>query len=83
MIQAAQGRAGILSLELDPDGLIRTFNAGFCAGGDFELLVEKTRALLGNSPEAEQMGEGAREMLHDWLDNAKNTESFLHGLNHQ
>ena len=80
MIQAAQGRAGILSLELDPDGLIHTFNAGFCAGGDFELLVNKTRSLLANSQESEQMGIGAEEMLRDWLDNDKNTEAFLHGL---
>ena len=80
MIQAAHGRAGILSLELDPDGLIRTFNAGFCAGGDFELLVNKTRSLLANSQESEQMGIGAEEMLRDWLDNDKNTEAFLHGL---
>jgi len=83
MIQAAQGHAGILSLELDPDGLIRTFNAGFCAGGNFELLVEKTRFLLGNSSDAEKMGKGAAKMLHDWLDNGKNTKAFLHGLNHQ
>jgi glycosyltransferase involved in cell wall biosynthesis len=80
MIQAAQGHAGILSLELDPDGLIRTFNAGFCAGGDFELLVEKTRSLLANSPETELMGKGAAKMLRDWLDNDKNTRAFLEGL---
>jgi len=80
MIQAAQGRAGILSLALDPDGLIGTFNAGFCANGDFDLLVEKTRSLFGNLNEAAQMGRGAAEMLREWLDNGKNTEAFLEAL---
>jgi len=80
MIQAAQGGAGILSLDLDPDGLIRTFKAGFCANGDFDLLVEKTLCLLENPKEASQMGRGAAEMLREWLDNEKNTQAFLEGL---
>jgi glycosyltransferase involved in cell wall biosynthesis len=80
MIQAAQGGAGILSLALDPDGLIGTFKAGFCANGDFDLLVEKTRCLLKNPKEAFQMGRGAAEMLREWLDNGKNTQAFLEGL---
>jgi glycosyltransferase involved in cell wall biosynthesis len=80
MIQAAQGGVGILSLTLDPDGLIGTFKAGFCANGDFDLLVEKTRCLLENPKEAFQMGCGAAEMLHEWLDNGKNTQAFLEGL---
>jgi len=80
MIQAAQGGAGILSLDLDPDGLIGTFKAGFCANGDFDLLVENTRRLLKNPQEASRMGCGAGEMLREWLDNGKNTQAFLEGL---
>jgi len=80
MIQAAQGGAGILSLDLDPDGLIETFSAGFCTAGDFELLVEKTRLVLVNPREVSMMGEGAGEMLRKWLDNEKNTRAFLEGL---
>ncbi len=80
MIQAAQGGAGILSLDLDPDGLIQIFRAGFCAMGDFELLVKKTRLVLANPQEVSLMGEGAGVMLHEWLDNEKNTRAFLEGL---
>lgn len=80
MIQAAQGSAGILSLELDPDGLIGTFGAGFCATGDFERLVSKTKELLQDQASSRQMGEGVQRMLSEWLDNGKNTDAFLEGL---
>ena len=80
MIQAAQGAAGILSLELDPDGLIETFGAGFCAQGDFELFVAKARELLAESGNSQRMGDGAQRMVTEWLDNGKNTEAFLEGL---
>lgn len=80
MIQAAQGGAGILSLELDPDGLIETFGAGFSAGGDFEHFVAKVRELLAEGENSKRMGDGAQRMVAEWLDNGKNTEAFLEGL---
>mgnify|MGYP000296471901 CR=1 FL=1 len=81
MIHAAQGRAGILSLDLDPDGLIATFGAGFCADGDFDLLVCRAWELLADPTSTCRMGEGASRMLVEWLDNKKNTQAFLEGLN--
>jgi glycosyltransferase involved in cell wall biosynthesis len=80
MIQAAQGSAGILSFNLDPDGLIATFGAGYCAGGDFWLLVNKTRELLSTPSHSEQIGLGAERMLEEWFDNQRNTDAFLEGL---
>jgi glycosyltransferase involved in cell wall biosynthesis len=80
MIQAAQGAAGILSLELDPDGLIETFDAGFCARGDFEFFVSKARELLAESGNSQSMGDGVQRMVDEWLDNGENTEAFLEGL---
>jgi len=80
MIQAAQGAVGILSLELDPDGLIETFGAGFCALGDFGLFVTKVRELLAEGGNSKSMGDGAQRMVAEWLDNGKNTEAFLEGL---
>ena len=80
MIQAAQGAAAILSLDLDPDGLIETFHAGFCARGDFSLLVSRTAELLQDSPESERMGRGAVNLIDSWLDNNRNTDAFLEGL---
>jgi hypothetical protein len=67
-------------LELDPDGLIETFGAGFSAGGNFELFVAKARELLAGSEISQRMGDGAQRMVAEWLDNAKNTEAFLEGL---
>jgi glycosyltransferase involved in cell wall biosynthesis len=80
MIQAAQGGAGILSLSLDPDRLIRTFDAGFCADGDFELLVFRAEALLAHRNTSEGMGQGAMRMVTEWFDNRKNTDAFLEGI---
>jgi len=80
MIHAGQGRAGILSLGLDPDGLIRTFGAGFCAEGSFQRLLERTRALLDDPPKSARMGLGSERMVVEWLDNGRNTTAFLEGL---
>jgi hypothetical protein len=80
MIQAAQGGAGILSLELDPDGLINTFGAGFSLRGNFERFVATTRKLLAEVEISQRMGDGAEMMIAKWLDNGKNTEAFLEGL---
>ena len=80
MIQAAQGEAGILSLEVDPDGLIGKFRAGFCAQGDFDRLVEQTRMGLSDPQFAHEAGHGAARMVREWLDNEVNTTAFLRGL---
>ena len=80
MIQAAQGGAGILSLDLDPDGLIETFSAGFCAKGDPKSLLDEARRLLQDDEESARMGGGAERMLLEWLDNGRNTQAFLEGL---
>lgn len=80
MIQAAQGEAAILSLELDPDGLIGKFGAGFCAHGDFAALVEQARSLLADPGATAAAGQGAARMVREWLDNGVNTDRFLRGL---
>jgi len=80
MIQAAQGGAGILSLELDPDGFIKTFGAGFSARGGFEGFVAKVRELLAEGGNCKSMGDGAQRMVSEWLNNGKNTDAFLEGL---
>jgi hypothetical protein len=80
MIQAAQGSAGILSLDLDPDGLIEKFGAGFCAGGGFEQLVSRTRELLGNPYLSETMGQASQSMIGEWFENGRNADAFLEGL---
>lgn len=80
MIQAAQGGAGLLSLELDPDGLLESFGAGYCARGDFGLLKERVRGLVADPVAAERLGNGAGRMVTEWLDNGRNTDAFLNGF---
>ncbi|MFM8458527.1 MAG: glycosyltransferase, partial [Chthoniobacterales bacterium] len=80
MIQAAQGSAGVLSLEVDPDGFIGTFGAGFCAKGNFDLLVDESSKRLSSESVWEREGRGAEKMVADWLDNDANTEAFLEYL---
>jgi len=80
MIQAAQGGAGIISLEMDPDGMIGRFGAGFCAEGDFEKMVTEISRLLADPSACETLGKGAERIIDDWLDNRRNTQAFLEGL---
>lgn len=80
MIQAAQGEAGILSLQVDPDGFIGKFEAGFCAGRDFERLVSEAALLLSDLQRTTAAGRGAARMVSEWLDNEANTSAFLRGL---
>jgi glycosyltransferase involved in cell wall biosynthesis len=80
MIQAAQGTAGILSLELDPDGLIETFGAGICFYGNVDLLISRTKELILDHTASLRMGTGAHGMIKEWLDNKKNTSAFVEGL---
>lgn len=83
MIQAAQGDAGIVALEGDPDGMIGRFGAGFTAGGDFELMVTEIRRLLNSPMELEKISKGASRIISEWLNNAANAEAFLRGLDKQ
>ena len=71
---------GIISLEMDPDGMIGRFGAGFCARGDFEAFVAETSRLLADVRSCAAVGEGAERILTEWLDNDRNTEAFLEGL---
>jgi glycosyltransferase involved in cell wall biosynthesis len=80
MIHAAQGRSGILSLDLDPDGMIGIFGAGFCSAGDFELLLVRAGELLADPLGSQRMGDGAKRMLSEWLNNDANVTAFLKGL---
>jgi glycosyltransferase involved in cell wall biosynthesis len=80
MIQAAQGGTGIISLEMDPDGMIGRFGAGFCAEGDFERMVAEISRLLAEPAAFNALGSGAERIIAEWLDNGKNTQAFLNGL---
>jgi len=83
MIQAAQGDAGIVAFEGDPDGMLARFGAGVTAGGDFELMVTQINRLLNDPSALAVISVGASRIISEWLDNDRNTESFLQGLSEQ
>jgi glycosyltransferase involved in cell wall biosynthesis len=83
MIQAAQGDAGIVALEGDPDGMIGRFGAGVTAGGDFELMVTELSRLLNDPDALASVSSGASRIIAEWLDNGANAEAFLNGLERQ
>lgn len=80
MIQAAQGGAGIFSLEVDPNGMISRYGAGFCANGDLNALCTEARRVIADSNALSDISAGASVMVNEWLDNSKNTDLFLAGL---
>lgn len=79
-IHSGLGRAAILSLAVNPDGMFQIFNAGFCAGENFEKLASRAVELLDNSAAlSAAQGECAR-FVREWHDNARNVAAFLKGI---
>lgn len=79
-IHAGLGSTAIASLKVDPDHMFHHFQAGCCAHDDFQLLVEKTRALLANQENIFLAQHEANRFVREWHDNKKNVEIFLHSL---
>jgi hypothetical protein len=79
-IQAGLGRAALLSLDVNPDGIFERFGLGRFAGGDFEKLKSEARGMMGDTVELERMQAGCSRFVAEMHDNAKETEAFLAGL---
>ena len=79
-IHAGLGSTAIASLKVDPDHMFHHFQAGCCAHDDFQLLVEKTRALLANQENIFLAQHEANRFVREWHDNKKNVEVFLKSL---
>lgn len=79
-IQAGLGREALLSMRVDPDGMIGTFGSGVLTGDSMESLVAGCRSMLGNPEKLESMQEGNERMIREWLDNEANVMIFLKGL---
>jgi hypothetical protein len=79
-LHAAEGGAAIASLQADPDGMLRRFGCGFCAGGSFEALVGGVRQILESADARRAAASGGERLLAEWHDNAANVDAFLRGL---
>lgn len=76
-LHAASAWTALASLKVDPDGMIRRFQAGVCAGDDPRNLLESTRALLASPEALAAAAQGAARILAEWHDNDRNVAAFL------
>jgi glycosyltransferase involved in cell wall biosynthesis len=79
-IQAGLGRAALLSLDVNPDGIFETFGLGMFAAGDRERFVEAAREMLADPVRLRSMQDGCAAFVEQMHDNARETEIFLSGL---
>jgi glycosyltransferase involved in cell wall biosynthesis len=78
-IQSWLRSAPVLSLEVNPDGLLSSGELGLCAGGEFDRLVSQLRSLLGNPAGIAALGVRAAEFarVNYGLDNCRRIVSIL------
>ena len=79
-IQSGMGHAALLSLCIDPDGMIQRFGSGILAGGSMVNMISGAREMLSDPERLLSMQEGSARMVAEWLDNDRNTTAFLDGL---
>lgn len=58
-VQSVLSGTPVVSLLVDPDGILGEQQIGICAGGDFERLVEVTEQLLDDAEERARLGQRA------------------------
>ena len=79
-IQAGLGRAALLSLAVNPDGLFEKFGLGICAGGDRARFLAGAREMLSAPAALEKMQAGCARFVTELHDNERETSVFLSGL---
>jgi glycosyltransferase involved in cell wall biosynthesis len=81
-IQAWARFVPVVSLSVDPDGVIARHQLGFCSG-DFTSMVSHTRTLIREPDVAAKMGRNGRayvEQEHDLAENARKLDQTLQQL---
>jgi len=58
-VQATSNSVPIISLNVNPDNFLSTYNCGFCAKGDFELMKKQIKRLLKDKKLYEKMSKNA------------------------
>ncbi len=79
-IQAGQGGATILSLLVNPDGLLSEHGAGLCAADDWQTFLDDARELLADPAERRALQRKTEAFVAEWHDNTRETDAFLAGL---
>lgn len=78
-VEAALSATPVISLNVDPDGVLRSRQLGVCAEGNVEKLYELVTTFLGDPARTTRLGHSARSyaLQHHSLDSAA---SHLKGL---
>lgn len=79
-LQAAQGKTPIISLNVNPDNFIDTYNCGVFCNNNFNTLIEKTEELLENKETLQTMGDNLYKYLktnHDIKKIGKELKSLI------
>jgi glycosyltransferase involved in cell wall biosynthesis len=79
-IQAGLGKTAILSMCVDPDGMIGVFGSGVLSGDSPALLIQSAMQMHSDQEKLAMMQEGSARMVNEWLDNPTNVEKYLSGL---
>jgi glycosyltransferase involved in cell wall biosynthesis len=79
-IQSGMGRTALLSLSINPDGMIDVFGSGIVAHDSMEKMILGAKTMMTNPSLLFSMQEGSARMLVEWLDNPSNVQKFLEGL---
>jgi glycosyltransferase involved in cell wall biosynthesis len=81
-IQAAAGGAAIVSLNVDPDGVLEQYAIGKCAATPEELF-EFAKELIEEPEKLGVHGRNGMQFFRRYFDNRRNVEAFLDGLENQ
>ena len=79
-IQSGMGHTALLSLCIDPDGMIQEFGSGILANGSMENMIVGAKTMLSDAARLSLMQEGSAQMVAEWLDNRANVQKYLEGL---
>jgi len=80
-IQSGLGYTALLSLCINPDGMISVFHSGTLANDSMDKLIDGAKKMLSDQGMLSTMQLGSARMVEEWLENKKNIRAFLQGLN--
>ena len=79
-IQAGLGNVALLSMCVDPDGMMEFFGSGRISGEGSGELIRIAQMMLADETQLVSMQHGNARMVAEWLDNDENVNRFLTGL---
>jgi glycosyltransferase involved in cell wall biosynthesis len=65
-IQAWMRKVPVISLNVDPDGILNRYKVGFCAGGDYSKLLSYTKTLVNDHALLRKMGDSSSQYAFEF-----------------